>query len=547
MKIKYLRSRYTALLFLILCISKIEAQVNASDSLALVDLYNNTNGTGWKNSTNWLTAKPVSKWYGVTVTGNRVTSVSLTFNKLSGQLPASVGNLSELTDLELYNNNLQGSLNTVIKLTKLLTLDLSSNAFTGNIPGQLSQLSQLKTLSLSNNKLTGSIPASICTIKPLQKLYLGNNQLSGSIPKNIDSLVFLGFLNLSYNHLSGDLPPGFYQLYGLVTAQLQNNQFSGKLLNRFGNFPKMITLMLNDNQFSGSIPGTFGQLGNLANLYLQNNHLSGAIPSLLGYCAGLIELNISNNQLKGTLPLSLINLTRLSAFDVSGNRLSGELPTQIITMPSLLSLKASDNHLTFTKNINNTDSTNLNSTDLSNNDFNFNGLEYIASNVPKPIYAPQAQITIHQHGAVLSVYVGGRLSNNTYTWHLINGNTTVLSADSIFTPSQPGSYYVTVTNKVAAKLTLISDTVTVASANTVDVAPLSIAPNPVLNILNIHGLNATVNSNITISDLKGDIVLNASSYKHSTFKLDVSKLQPGSYIININDGAALKTIHFIKE
>jgi len=38
---------------------------NTQDSLALVDLYNATNGPGWVNHTNWLTSKPVYTWYGV--------------------------------------------------------------------------------------------------------------------------------------------------------------------------------------------------------------------------------------------------------------------------------------------------------------------------------------------------------------------------------------------------------------------------------------------------------------------------------------------------
>jgi len=41
-----------------------KAQVNVQDSLALVDLYNSTNGPNWSNHTNWLTKAPVSTWYG---------------------------------------------------------------------------------------------------------------------------------------------------------------------------------------------------------------------------------------------------------------------------------------------------------------------------------------------------------------------------------------------------------------------------------------------------------------------------------------------------
>ena len=546
MKTSSLRSLFTSLLLSTCFISYVSAQVNTTDSLTLVDLYNNTNGPAWKNHTNWLTAKPVSKWYGITVTANRVTGITLTYNKVSGQLPASLGNLSELTSLELYHNSLQGSLNPVVKLKKLLTLDLSSNAFNGNIPGQVSNLSQLEVLNLSFNKLTGNIPASVCTIQSLLKLYLSNNLLSGSLPNNINNLTFLQFLDVSYNQLSGPLPAGFYELFGLITAQLQHNQFSGKLLNRFSNFWNLITLSLSDNQFSGTIPGTFSQLGKLSYVYLQNNHFSGVIPSLLGFSTGLIQFDLSNNQLTGTLPSTLTNLIKLAEFNVSDNKLSGDFPPQIITMPSLPSVKASGNHLMFKKNINTTTSTNLNSIDISNNNFNFNGLEYIAANVPTPVYVPQAGINIHQHASVLNVSAGGKLSNNTYTWHLVNGGSTEIAADSGFTPSQPGLYYVTVTNKVAAKLTLVSDTVNVTSVNAAAQPQLSVAPNPVQNSLTVYGLNERINAKITVTDVKGYAWVNSFSNKQSTVQFDVSRLNKGSYIISINDGTAIKTIHFIK-
>ena len=48
-----------------------KAQVAAQDSLALVDLYNNTNGSGWTHKNNWLTGS-VNTWYGVVVFNKRV-------------------------------------------------------------------------------------------------------------------------------------------------------------------------------------------------------------------------------------------------------------------------------------------------------------------------------------------------------------------------------------------------------------------------------------------------------------------------------------------
>src|SRR4051812_3165415 len=85
-----------------------KAQVDVNDSLALVDLYNSTNGPSWNNHSGWLTTKPVSTWYGVTVTGTRVTQISLRYNKITGSLPSSIGNLGDLQYLRLYHNHLSG-------------------------------------------------------------------------------------------------------------------------------------------------------------------------------------------------------------------------------------------------------------------------------------------------------------------------------------------------------------------------------------------------------------------------------------------------------
>jgi Leucine-rich repeat (LRR) protein len=547
MKTKSLLFIFIVLLFSLLSISTIKAQVNVTDSSALADLYNNTNGPGWKNSTNWLTAKPVSKWYGVTVTANRVTAIVLNFNKMKGQLPASIGNLSELTDLEFAQNNLSGSFNPVVKLTKLVTLDLGGNAFGSTIPEAVGKLSQLQYLSLSTNRLTGTIPASIFTLKSLVSLFLSNNQLTGSIPANIDNLSFLSYLYLSNNQLSGPLPAGFYRLYNLVTVELEHNQLSGSLSPAISNFGKLVNLILDHNQFSGSIPLNIAQLGRLSLVYLQNNQLSGSIPSKINYCTALTTFDFSNNQFTGPLPSTIASLPKLAGFNVSNNRLSGELPPQLITNASVISFKAAGNHLTCSKNLDGNATTKLSAIDISNNNFNFNGLEYIAANVPLPTYKPQAGITIHQQASILSVAAGGKLSNNTYKWHRIEGGISVIQGDSVFTPTATGSYYVTVTNSVATALTLVSDTVAVTIVNPTSQPQLSLAPNPVINSLTISGLDALARLKITVLDIKGTVWINTFSNKQRAITLDVSLLKQGSYIIRADDGKKPKTIYFIKD
>ena len=63
------------ILFLSLCISfKLAAQVNAKDSVALVNLYDSTGGENWQNNSGWLNGS-VDTWYGVTIDSGSVVAL----------------------------------------------------------------------------------------------------------------------------------------------------------------------------------------------------------------------------------------------------------------------------------------------------------------------------------------------------------------------------------------------------------------------------------------------------------------------------------------
>ncbi len=81
-----------------------------ADSLALVALYNATDGQNWVNNTNWLVpGQPINVWAGVTASPTgRVTTLDLTGYNLKDTLPAELSNLTGLRYLVLTNNNLYG-------------------------------------------------------------------------------------------------------------------------------------------------------------------------------------------------------------------------------------------------------------------------------------------------------------------------------------------------------------------------------------------------------------------------------------------------------
>lgn len=161
MKKRMLTVALVCLLVEVMCTGRVQSQttsVNPGDSLALVALYAQCNGPHWNNRTNWLTGK-VNTWAGVTVIDGRVTRLYLgnysspDANKLTGQIPAEIGNLTELVSLDLWANFLTGSVPVEIQnLTKLESLFLQENDLTF-LP-DLAALIHLSTINLSFNRLS---------------------------------------------------------------------------------------------------------------------------------------------------------------------------------------------------------------------------------------------------------------------------------------------------------------------------------------------------------------------------------------------------------
>jgi Leucine-rich repeat (LRR) protein len=326
------------------------AQVDIQDSLALVALYNSTDGPNWLRHDNWLTSAPVSSWDGVYLTGNRVSEMFLYSNKVQGSLPPELGKLTGLVYLNLWDNQLTGNIPPELgKLTGLGTLILSNNQLTGSIPPELGKLTQLPNLDLSNNQLTGSIPPELGKLIGLTDLDLSNNQLSGSIPPELGSLTFPGpystSLDLSNNQLSGSIPRELGKLTGLTSLQLYNNQLSGSIPQELENITRLSSLILFNNQLTGSIPTQLSKL-KLWDLDLGNNQLTGNIPPELGSVAGLGYLYLNGNQLTGSMPPQLGNLTTLLVLYLSNNQLTGSIPPELGNLAGLYDLSLNNNQLT---------------------------------------------------------------------------------------------------------------------------------------------------------------------------------------------------------
>lgn len=300
---------------------------------ALIAIYNTTDGDNWINNNNWdiTTTDPckpcLDDWHGIICENGKITKLLLNNNNLSGSLPASIGNFSNVIEIDLRTNAISGAIPSEIgNLTKLETLYLFNTDVGGNIPTTFAQLSNLKALFINLNELTGIIPSELSSLSELVSLNLSDNNLVGNIPIELTDLSKLEVLALHGNDLEGSIPPEIGNMTTLEYLSLYFNELTGEIPSELGDLTNLISLDLKGNNLTGEIPSELSNLSNLEVLNLAINQLSGRLPKELGSLT-LNTFNLSQNELEGCFPesyesfcgLSLANSVFASGFDFRFN------------------------------------------------------------------------------------------------------------------------------------------------------------------------------------------------------------------------------------
>ncbi|XP_065869993.1 receptor-like protein EIX2 isoform X2 [Euphorbia lathyris] len=329
--------------------------------------------------------------------------LDFSINKLHGRLPASIGNMTLLTHLDLFHNAVKGGIpGSIGGLCNLQYLDLSANNLTGSLPEFLegmencpskSPFPSLQYLIASDNQLVGHIPDWLGHLKNLLQLNLQWNSLQGPIPASLGNLNNLEELRLEANKLNGTLPVSLGQLPQLSVLDVSINELTGVVSEaHFIKLHKLQILLLSANSFflnvssnwippfqlmylemgschvgpsfpewlrsqkeiqyvhfpnasiSGSIPDWFWDMsGNLSVLNVSLNQLQGQLPNPLNI-ASFALVDLSSNLFHGSIPLPLFGI---KLFDLSRNKFSGPIPENIgKIMPELVFLSFSNNQLT---------------------------------------------------------------------------------------------------------------------------------------------------------------------------------------------------------
>jgi len=209
------------------------AQVLQADSLALVDFYNATGGPNWTDKGNWLTG-PVSTWANVTVANGRVTKLTVYLNNMSGTIPASIGQLTELVEFRIQGDetnrvwvDIHGSIPAELwNCTKIEILQIKFTNITGNIPAGIEKMTALKEINFQATYLGCEIPAEIFNLPNLIKVYLHEGNFIGKVPASVVNATKLQRLYLQKNKLEAGLPYVELPAANKAKVDLTGNYFS---------------------------------------------------------------------------------------------------------------------------------------------------------------------------------------------------------------------------------------------------------------------------------------------------------------------------------
>lgn len=260
--------------------------LDIAEIASLRDLYEYTHGANWTDNTGWpstpteweaiTSIDQAGTWFGVTVENGDVANIFLNSNGLSGSLPQTIGNLSELKRFWVNVNSLYGELPaSIYSLNKLTQLNLAANDFTGPLDPRVGGMSALGLLRIGGNEFDVPLPIEIGNLENLWSLTINEIALNSEIPGWVSSLGNLSELSMKNCGLTGRIPGSFSNLVNLKLLFLGRNNLEGEIPDFTGLTKlEMLDLELNSN-LSGDLSEKFSMLDNFTMFSVHTNLFTG--------------------------------------------------------------------------------------------------------------------------------------------------------------------------------------------------------------------------------------------------------------------------------
>jgi Leucine-rich repeat (LRR) protein len=261
--------------------SDIGVDISPNEDQVLRSIFKETEGSGWKNSSGWLSDTSPCNWFGVVCSGDSVVELNLPDNNLRGVIPQEISLLTNLKTLNLEFNHLSGRIPPELgNLSKLEFMFLTGNVgLSGSIPPEIGDLTSLRGLILSSfeggTQLSGHIPAELGNLRKLTHLEISNSLVNGPIPPELGHLTNLTLLDLSHSPLSGSIPPEIGNLVNLEVLAIGEgvNELGGSLPLSLVNLKKLRAFQFNNTDLCEPTEDTFQAWLNSINELLRTNVL----------------------------------------------------------------------------------------------------------------------------------------------------------------------------------------------------------------------------------------------------------------------------------
>ncbi len=478
-----------------------------SDSLALIALYNATDGPNWNIP--WDLNTTVHEWYGVNIdpVSCRVTGIDM-------------GRSPELSALGFFGNNLTGELpDEIADLTELTVLDLGFNLLEGEVLPKLTGMTSLEFLSLNNNLFTGTIIPELANLVNLELFTISGNNMEGELPAELGTMPELRTFFSSSNNLTGEIPAEFGNFASLRSLSMWGNNFTGSLPSELGNIETLSNLTLDFNNLSGEIPASLGDIPSLIFLRLSFNQLSGEIPS--GF-PGTFIVRLNNNDLSGEVPLVFGTSDVMNEINLSNNNLSGQIPSRYISEFNFQELYFANND--FSGCLASLDNLCLHDHNPNLDTVLINGVEYYAQFATGYNFAGNPKLAWE-----------GELQN------ICDGN------DQIGAPCNDGDPDTTNDGIDAnCECTQIVSTTEIEELNEITISPNpTYAGNPIFVTLDI---SENIKINMDVLDLQGKVIMNKSldlNNGSNSITLESDGLSSGLYFLQLSTANGVTSHKFV--
>ena len=303
-----------------------------------------------------------------------MTQIVLNDNGLIGTIPAVLGNLAGLYELDLSSNQLVGEIpSSILNLGNLMPGQDGGVWYHGLSSADAGVLAFMQT-SFPDWQLTQTVPpanVSVSSLGPGSAVVswdtipytsepgyyeVGISQTSGG-PYTLSPQNQTTSKSASQITITGLAPGDNYVVVQTVTPANWNNRNTVTSLpspevdlawNPLGvpdaEYEALVALYNSTNGpgwtnstnwLTGNTPwhGVWVSGGHVVKISLDDNHLVGTIPPQIGSLTGLNVLELAANYLSGLIPAEIDSAGSLYELDLSRNDLTGEIPSWVTNLP----------------------------------------------------------------------------------------------------------------------------------------------------------------------------------------------------------------------